>query len=133
MTESVLNFLKTNKSLLDTNLVEFFHSAYNELKWHQVDQLVEMLDSAGIDNLWAREHVLRFVIAMETAVLENPIRVLTFANRRIKGALGFSTEHIVDYIMENSNEWDCDIVFYNNDYWFDPRSELVESKLVIYD
>ena len=126
MTDSVARFLKTNKSLLDKDMNEFFHSAYNGLNWYQMDELVHILDEAGIETLTARENVLRFVITMQTEVLEKPITVKTFANRYIKGALGFATEDIIEYIMENSNEWDVNIVFHDNDYWLDPSSEFVD-------
>ena len=121
MTEIVARFLQTNKSLLDKDLVEFFLSAYDGLSKSYIDELVQVLDTAGIDTHNARDTVLRFIITMETEVLEKPIRVISFAIRYIKGALGFDTEYIVEYIMENANEWDVNIEFINNDYYLVPR------------
>lgn len=121
MTEIVANFLQTNKSLLDTDLIEFFHSAYNGLSKSRIEELVQVLDAAGIDTHNARDTVLRFIITMETEVLEQPIRLHSFAIRYLKGALGFDTEYIIEYIMENANEWDVNIEFINNDYYLVPR------------
>ena len=120
MTEPVARFLQTNKSLLDTDLVEFFHSAHNGLSTFYVDELVQVLDEAGIDTANARDAVLRFIITMETEVLEKPIRVITFARRYIKGALGFTSEYIANYIIENAQEWDVTVTLHNNEYWLYP-------------
>lgn len=124
MIDEVKWFLKVNWPLLDKDMIEFFHIAYNGLSWYQMDELVHVLDEAGIENLTARETVLRFVITMQTEVLEKPIPVKTFANRYIKGALGFSTEDIVEYIIANATEWDVNIYIHNNEYWLEPNSEL---------
>lgn len=121
MIEEVKRFLKVNWPLLDKDIIEFFHIAYNGLTRYQMDELVNTLDEAGIETLRARENVLRFIITMETEVIEKSIPVRTFANRYIKGALRFSTEDIVKYIMENSNEWDVNIEFINNDYYLVPK------------
>ena len=126
MIKEVETFLRVNWPLLDKDMIEFFHIAHNGLTRYQMDELVAALDKAAIETLTARETVLRFVITMETEVLEKSIPVITFANRYIKGALGFSTEDIVEYIMENSNEWDVNIVFNNGDYWLDPSAEFVD-------
>ena len=126
MIEEVKRFLKVNWPLLDKDMNEFFHIAYNGLNWHQMDELVAALDEAGIETLTARENVLRFVITMQMEVLENSIPVRTFANRYVKGALGFSTPDIVEYIMENSDEWDVNIAFHDGDYWLDPSAEFVD-------
>ena len=122
MTEIVARFLETNKSLLDTDLVEFFHSAYNGLSNSHQAQVVEALETAGIDTYSARERVMRFVITMETEVLERKCSLDRFVSRLESGGLlGFDHPDLVEYIMENANEWDVNIEFINNDYYLVPR------------
>lgn len=122
MTETVVNFLQTNKSLLDTDLVEFFHCAYNGLGNIHQSQVVEALEVAGIDTYSARERVMMFVITMQTEVLERKCSINRFVSRlQVGGLLGFDHFEVVEYIMENANEWDVDIEFINNDYYLVPR------------
>lgn len=121
MTEIVARFLETNKSLLDKDLVEFFHSAYNGLSNSHQAQVVEALEVAGIDTYSARESVMRFVITMETEVLERKCSIDKFISRlKDGGLLGFDYSELTEYIMENADEWDVDIEFINNDYYLVP-------------
>ena len=129
MIEEVKRFLRVNKTLLDKDMNEFFHIAYNGLTRYQMDELVHALDEAGIENLTARNNVLRFIITMQTEVLEKAIPLRTFASRYIKGALGFDTDYIVEYITENSDEWDVNISLHNGDYWLYPSAEFVDYEL----
>lgn len=122
MTNIVARFLETNKSLLDKDLVEFFHSAYNGLSNLHQAQVVEALEFAGIDTYSARERVMRFVITMETEVLERKCSIDKFISRlKDGGLLGFDYSELANYIMENADEWDVDIEFINNDYYLVPR------------
>lgn len=122
MTETVVNFLQTNKSLLDKDLVEFFHSAYNGLSNIHQSEVVEALEVAGIDTYSARERVMMFIITMQTEVLERKCSVNQFISRlKVGGLLGFDHSELVEYIIENVNEWDVNIEFINKDYYLVPR------------
>lgn len=122
MTEIVARFLETNKSLLDKDLVEFFHSAHNGLSNAHQAQVVEALETAGIDTYSARERVMLFVITMETEVLERKCSVDQFVSTlKYGGLLGFDHSELVEYIMENANEWDVNIEYINHDYYLVPR------------
>lgn len=125
MTNICAEFLKTNKDLLDTDLVEFFHSVYNGLSNFHQKEVVEVLTSAGIDTEQAREHVLRFILTMHTEVLIKPIRVRTFVELlRDGGLLGFDVIDVKDFLINNANEWDVHISYMNNDYYIVPEKDI---------
>jgi hypothetical protein len=59
---------------------------------------------------------------METEVLARKCSVDQFVSRLTYGGLlGFDHSELVEYIMENANEWDVNIEFINNDYYLVPR------------
>ena len=122
MTNICAEFLKTNKDLLDKDLVEFFHSAYNGLSNFHQKEVVEVLTSAGIETEQARETVLRFILTMSTEVLIKPVRVRTFVEHlRDGGLLGYDVIDVEDFLINNVNEWDVHISYMNNDYYVVPR------------
>lgn len=78
MTEAVKNFIETNYELLDSDAVEFCHSAYNGLSIQQQKELVKALETAGINIDDAREIFIRFHITMTMDLVERPISLSTF-------------------------------------------------------
>ena len=121
MTYAVKDFIETNYQLLDTNPAEFFHRACNELTIYCQNDLVEALDTAGIDTYKYREMVLRYIITMDAETLYRPITLRTWIARQFEGSLGFSAEWLFDYILENASEWDIDIKFENGGYVVYPK------------
>lgn len=122
MTKTVINFLQTNKSLLNKNLVEFFHSCRNGLSDADQSEVVEALEFAGIDTYSARKHVMMFVIGLQLEFLESKCELHRFVSHlKYGGLLGFDHSELVQCILENTSEWDIDIEFINNDYYIVPR------------
>lgn len=105
MTEAVKNFIETNYQLLDSDAVEFCHSAYNGLHRYQQKELSDVLDSAGIDIDEAKETFIRFHIMMTMEVVERPVSLRALVARYFDGILGFNHEWLLDYIKDNKSEW----------------------------
>ena len=64
MTEAVKNFIETNYELLDSDAVEFCYNAYNGLSIYQQKELIQALETAGINIDKAREQFIHFHITM---------------------------------------------------------------------
>ena len=121
MTEAVKNFIETNYDLLDSAPNDFFMTAYNGLSVHQQGELIDILNEAGIDFEQSRDAVLRFILTMNFDVLERPVFVDTYIDRYLHGILGYDDFELHQFILEESNEFDVDIVVENNDYKIYPR------------
>lgn len=106
MTEAVKNFIETNYELLDSDTVEFCDIAYNGLSIQQQKELVEALDTAGINIDEAREQFIHFHITMMMDMVERPVSLSTFIARYFTGILGFNSEWLLEYIKDNKSEWD---------------------------
>ena len=121
MTEEVKNFIETNYHLLDSDANDFFMTAYNGLSIHQQGELIDILNDAGIDFEQSRDAVLRFILTMNFDTLERPVFVDTYIARYLKGILGYDNFELRQFILEESDEFDVDIVVENNDYKIYPR------------
>ena len=121
MTEAVKNFIETNYELLDSDLNEFFMTAYKELSIHQQGELIKILNEAGVDFKESRDAVLRFILTMELGDLKRPIFLQTYIDRYFKGILGYDNFELHQFILDESTEFDIDIVVENNDYKIYPR------------
>lgn len=121
MTEAVKNFIETNYELLEDedNVVEFCHSAYNGLSIQQQKELVQALNTAGINIDKAREQFIRFHITMTMDLVERPVSLRTFVARYFDGILGFDYYWLLKYIKDNSSEWDDSVYIEtdNNGNW----------------
>lgn len=106
MTEAVKNFIETNYQLLDSDEVEFCHSAYNGLSIPQQKELVQALNTAGINIDEAREQFIHFHITMTMDLVERPASLGIFVARHFDGILGFNHEWLLKYIKDNKSEWD---------------------------
>lgn len=106
MTEEVKNFIETNWQLLEDNAIEFFHSAYNGLSLYCQKELIDVLQTANIDVEKAREATLHFIITMHMNDFERPVYLSTFVERHLSGTLGYDTDWITDYIINNQTEWE---------------------------
>ena len=116
MTEAVKNFLEVNYKLLDTNQNEFVSWAYNGLNRAQQKELVVVLSKAGINISSAIEAFIRFHIAMTMEVVEHPVRLDLLVRQYFTGIMGLDTDWIVDFILENKQEWDNKIEFVNGSF-----------------
>lgn len=116
MTEAVKNFLEVNYELLDTNPNEFVHWAYNGLNRAQQKELVAVLSEAGINIESAIEAFIRFHISMTMETIERPVELKVFVIRYFTGIMGLDTDWIVEYILENKQEWDNKIARINGSY-----------------
>ena len=116
MTEAVKNFLEVNYELLDTNQNEFVHWAYNGLSRAQQKELVTVLSEAGINIDNAIEAFLRFNIAMTMELVERPVNLHVFVRQYLTGTMGLDTDWIVEFILENRQEWDNKIGLINGSY-----------------
>ena len=105
MTEAVKNFIETNYELLDSDAVEFCHSAYNGLSFQQQKELIQALNTAGINIDKAREQFIRFHITMTMDLVERPVSLRTLIARYFDGILGFDSEWLLNYIKDNGSEW----------------------------
>ena len=121
MTEAVKNFIETNYELLDSDPNNFFMTAYNGLSIHQQGELIDILNEAGIEFEQARDAVLRFILTMDFEVLGRPEFLDTYIDRYLHGILGYDNFELHQFILEESNEFDVDIVVENNDYKIYPR------------
>ena len=121
MTEAVKNFIETNYELLDSDLNEFFMTAYNELSIHQQGELIKILNEAGVDFEDSRDAVLRFILTMGLGDLKRPVFLQTYIDRYLKGILGYDNFELHQFILDESTEFDIDIVVENNDYKIYPR------------
>lgn len=121
MTEGVKNFIETNYELLDSDQNNFFMTAYNGLSIHQQGELIDILKEAGIDFEQSRDAVLRFILTMNFEDLERPVSMQTYVNRYLLGILGYDYFELCEIILEDTNEFDVDIVVENNDYKIYPR------------
>ena len=119
MTEAVKNFIETNYQLLDSDAVEFCHSAYNGLSIQQQKELIQSLDTAGINIDKARVQCIHFVITMTMYIVERPVSLRTFVARFFDGILGFNSEWLLEYIKDNKSEWDDSVEIHedNNGNW----------------
>ena len=119
MTEAVKNFIETNYDLLDSDAVEFFHSAYNGLSIQQQKELIQALEIAGINIDRAREQFIHFHITMTMDLVERSVSLRTFVARYFDGILGFDHEWLLDYIKDNRAEWDDSVYIEkdNNGNW----------------
>lgn len=106
MTNDVKNFIETNWQLLDDNVVEFFHSAYNGLSLYCQKELIDVLQTAKIDVEKARETTIHFIITMWMEDLGKPVYLSTFISRYLDGTLGYDADWLTDYIINNQSEWD---------------------------
>lgn len=106
MTEAVKNFIEINYELLDSDAVEFCHSAYNGLSIQQQKELIQALETAGINIDNAREQFIRFHITMTMDLVERPVSLGLFVTRHFDGILGFNHEWLLNYIKDNKSEWD---------------------------
>ena len=114
MTEAVKNFIETNYELLDSNDVEFCYSAYDCLSIQQQKELIQALNSAGINIDKAREQFIYFHITMNMELVERAVTLRTFIARYLNGILGFDQEWLLDYIKDNRSEW-SDSVYIEKD------------------
>ena len=107
MTEAVKNFIETNYELLEDedNVVEFCHSAYNGLSIQQQKELIQALNTAGINIDKAREQFIRFHITMTMDLVKRPVSLRTLIARYFDGILGFDSEWLLNYIKDNGSEW----------------------------
>ena len=121
MTEAVKNFIETNYELLDSDLNEFFMTAYNGLSIPQQGELIKILNEAGVDFEDSRDAVLRFILTMGLGDLERPVFLQTYIDRYLKGILGYDNFELHQFILDESTEFDIDIVVENNDYKIYPR------------
>ena len=121
MTEEVKNFIETNYQLLDSDPNDFFTTAYNGLSIHQQGELIDILNEAGIDFEQARDAVLRFILTMKFEDLDRPVFVDTYVAWYLSGILGYDNFELRQFILEESDEFDIDIVVENNDYKIYPR------------
>ena len=121
MTNEVKNFIETNIDLLDSAPNDFFMTAYNGLSIHEQSELIDVLNEAGIEFQKSREAVLRFILTMNFDVLERPVFMQTYIDRYLFGILGYDYFELSQFILEESDEFDVDIVFENNDYKICPR------------
>jgi hypothetical protein len=119
MTKEVKNFIETNYELLDSDAVEFCHSAYNGLSIPQQIELSKILDSAGINIDKAKDIFIRFHIGMTMDLVERAVSLRTFVARYFDGILGFDHEWLLDYIKDNRAEWDDSVYIEkdNNGNW----------------
>lgn len=119
MTKAVKNFIETNYELLDSDAVEFCHSAYNGLSIQQQKELIHALNTAGINIDRAREQFIRFNITMTMDLVERPVSLRTFVARFFDGILGFNHEWLLEYIKDNKSEWDDSVEIHqdNNGNW----------------
>ena len=95
MTKAVKNFIETNYELLDSNDVEFCYSAYDCLSIQQQKELIQALNTAGIN-------------------IDRAVTLRTFIARYLNGILGFDQEWLLDYIKDNRSEW-SDSVYIEKD------------------
>lgn len=116
MTEAVKNFLEVNYELLDTNQNEFVHWAYNGLNRVQQKELVVVLSEAGINIRSAIEAFIRFHIAMTMEVVEHPVYLHLFVRQYFTGIMGLDTDWIVEFILENQQEWNNKIELVNGSF-----------------
>ena len=121
MTNEVKNFIETNYELLDSDPNNFFMTAYNELSIYQQGELIDVLNGAEIEFEKSREAVLRFILTMQFEDLKLPIFLQTYINRYLRGILGYDYFELSQFILEESTEFDIDLVFENNDYKIYPR------------
>ena len=121
MTEAVKNFIETNYELLDSDKNEFFMTAYNGLSIHQQGELIDILNEAGVDFEQSRDAVLRFILTMELGDLERPVFLQTYIDRYLTGILGYDDLELHQFILDESTEFDVNIVVENNDYKIYPR------------
>lgn len=121
MTEAVKNFIETNYELLDSDQTEFFITAYNGLSIHQQGELIDILNEAGVDFEQSRDAVLRYILTMELGCLERPVFVQTYIDRYLHGILGYDDLELHQFILDESTEFDVNIVVENNDYKIYPR------------
>ena len=118
MTEAVKNFIETNYELLEDedNVVEFCHSAYNGLSIQQQKELIQVLNSAGINIDTAREQFIRFHITMTMETIERPVSLRVLIKRYFDGLLGFDEDWLFNYILDNEQEWDNKIELVNGSF-----------------
>ena len=121
MTEAVKNFIETNYELLDSDPNNFFMTAYNGLSIQQQGELIDVLNQAGVDFEQSRYAVLRFILTMNFEDLERPVFVDTYIDQYLYGILGYDDLELHQFILEESDEFDVDIVVENNDYKIYPR------------
>ena len=119
MTEAVKNFIETNYELLDSDAVEFCHSAYNGLSIQQQKELIQDLETAGINIDKAREQFIHFHITMTMDLVERSVSLRTFVARYFDGIMGFDHEWLLAYIKDNRSEWDDSVYIEkdNNGNW----------------
>lgn len=119
MTDAIKNFIETNYELLDSDTVEFCHSAYNGLSIQQQMELIKVLETAGINIDKAREQYIHFHITMTMDLVLKPVSLETFIARYFVGILGFDHEWLLEYIKDNKSEWDDSVYIQkdNNGVW----------------
>ena len=114
MTEAVKNFIETNYQLLDSDAVEFCHSAYNSLSHYQQKELSDVLDAAGINIDREKEIFIRFHITMTMDLVERPVELQVLVARYFANILGLDAEWIVEYIKDNRSEWDDTVAIHED-------------------
>ena len=121
MNHAVKYFIETNCDLLDTDPVEFWHRAENELSIVNQGSLVEYLEQARFKTFDDRERVIRFVITMQLLDVSAKTTLRVFIARYLTGILGFDAEWLFDYIVDNKNEWDVKIERINGTTYIIPE------------
>ena len=125
MTEAVKNFIETNYELLDSDPNNFFMTAYNGLSIQQQGELIDVLNQAGVDFEQSRYAVLRFILTMNFEDLERPVSIQMYVNRYLVGILGYDYAELSDIIIEESNEFDVDIVFEASSFFSSSQNQLL--------
>lgn len=121
MTNNIKNFLETNCSLLDTDPFEFCITSYNALTFIEQSLIFNSyLPEAGIDINKSREDALRFIVGMQLAEIVRKISLEIFVQRHLDGVLGYDGIDLQEFVLNNSGEWDNDIVVEGNDYYIYP-------------
>ena len=123
MNHTVKYFIETNCDLLDTDSVEFWHKAENELSIVNQGSLVEYLEQAGFKTEQDRERVLRYIITMQLFDVTSQTTLRAFIARYLTGILGFDADWLFDYIIDNKDEWDVNIETINGTTYITPQGE----------
>lgn len=109
MTNSVKQFIEENKDLLeDNNLYHFLMLADNELLVEDVEELINILETANIETTPTREMILRYIIDHVALDVYVPIPLANFIGRFLEGRLGYDFMDIRQFMLEN-NDFDLEL------------------------
>lgn len=114
-------FLEFNIDLLERDFVKFFSRAANVLSIPNQINLIKVLADANIEFEQAREQAINLIIANHIADIQIPIYLDTFIDRQLDGILGYDASDIRTHILENTENYDIDIVLKHDDYKLYPR------------